>query len=248
MLADVGPGDEVIMPSFTFVSTANAFVLRGAMPVFVDIRSDTLNLDEPQIEAAITPRTRAIVPVHYAGVACEMDVDHGDRRASWPAGHRGRGAGDHVDLSTAGRSARIGHLGALSFHETKNVICGRGRRAPHQRSDADRRAPRSSARRAPIAASSSAARWTSTPGSTSARLSCRARSSPRSCGRSWRRPIASPSVALQLWERYHDGVRVAGARRPRASPDRRRTVAATTPTCTTSCCATSTSELRSSST
>jgi dTDP-4-amino-4,6-dideoxygalactose transaminase len=67
ILADVGPGDEVIMPSYTFVSTANAFVLRGARPVFVDIRSDTLNLDERQIEAAITPRTRAIVPVHYAG-------------------------------------------------------------------------------------------------------------------------------------------------------------------------------------
>src|SRR5437660_1294698 len=74
LLAGVGPGDEVIMPSFTFVSTANAFVLRGARPVFVDVRADTLNLDESKVEAAITGRTRAIVPVHYAGVACEMDA------------------------------------------------------------------------------------------------------------------------------------------------------------------------------
>ncbi|MDD5037195.1 MAG: aminotransferase class I/II-fold pyridoxal phosphate-dependent enzyme, partial [Methylococcaceae bacterium] len=74
ILTDIQPGDEVIMPSFTFVSTANAFVLRGAIPVFVDIRADTLNLDETKIEAAITDRTRAIVPVHYAGVACEMDA------------------------------------------------------------------------------------------------------------------------------------------------------------------------------
>src|SRR5437763_16351645 len=74
ILAGVGPGDEVIMPSFTFVSTANAFVLRGATPVLVDIRPDTLNLDEKHVEAAVTPATRAIVPVHYAGVACEMDA------------------------------------------------------------------------------------------------------------------------------------------------------------------------------
>jgi dTDP-4-amino-4,6-dideoxygalactose transaminase len=74
ILAGIEPGDEVIMPSFTFVSTANAFVLRGAVPVFVDIRPDTRNIDESQIEAAITPRTKAIVPVHYAGVGCEMDA------------------------------------------------------------------------------------------------------------------------------------------------------------------------------
>ena len=74
MLADIQPGDEVIMPSYTFVSTANAFVLRGATPVFVDIRPDTLNIDEARIEAAITPRTKAIAPVHYAGVSCEMDT------------------------------------------------------------------------------------------------------------------------------------------------------------------------------
>lgn len=74
LLADIGPGDEVILPSYTFVSTADAFILRGATAVFVDIRPDTMNIDETQIEAAITPRTKAIVPVHYAGVGCEMDV------------------------------------------------------------------------------------------------------------------------------------------------------------------------------
>ena len=80
ILAEIKPGDEVIMPSFTFVSTANAFVLRGGVPVFVDIRPDTLNIDESKIEAAITPRTRAIVVVHYAGVACEMEAIQGIAR------------------------------------------------------------------------------------------------------------------------------------------------------------------------
>ncbi len=125
MLADIKPGDEVIMPSYTFVSTANAFVLRGGVPVFVDIRADTLNIDETQIEAAITPRTRAIVPVHYAGVACEMDTileiakRHNllvieDAAQAVMASYKGRALGS------------IGHLGAYSFHETKNVISGEG--------------------------------------------------------------------------------------------------------------------------
>lgn len=125
LLLDITPGDEVIMPSYTFVSTANAFVLRGGVPVFVDIREDTLNLDERLIEAAITPRTRAIVPVHYAGVACEMDVimtlakRHGlkvaeDAAQGAMASYKGRTLGS------------IGDLGAYSFHETKNVISGEG--------------------------------------------------------------------------------------------------------------------------
>ena len=125
ILADVQPGDEVIMPSYTFVSTANAFVLRGAVPVFVDIRPDTLNLDERLIEAAITERTKAIVPVHYAGVGCEMDAimaiarEHDllvieDAAQGVMASYKGRPLGS------------IGHLGALSFHETKNVISGEG--------------------------------------------------------------------------------------------------------------------------
>ena len=85
MVCDLQPGDEVILPSYTFVSTANAFVLRGARPVFVDIRPDTLNIDERLIEQAITPRTRAIFPIHYAGVACEMDaiMNIADRHGLW---------------------------------------------------------------------------------------------------------------------------------------------------------------------
>jgi dTDP-4-amino-4,6-dideoxygalactose transaminase len=125
LLLDIQPGDEVIMPSYTFVSTANAFVLRGGVPVFVDIREDTLNLDERLIEAAITPRTKAIVPVHYAGVACEMDAimdiahRHGlkvveDAAQGVMASYKGRALGS------------IGDLGAFSFHETKNVISGEG--------------------------------------------------------------------------------------------------------------------------
>jgi dTDP-4-amino-4,6-dideoxygalactose transaminase len=125
ILADLQPGDEVIMPSFTFVSTANAFVLRGAVPVFVDIRPDTLNLDEARIAAAITPKTRAIVPVHYSGVGCEMDsimslaAQHQlivieDAAQGIMAEYKGMPLGS------------IGHLAALSFHETKNVISGEG--------------------------------------------------------------------------------------------------------------------------
>jgi dTDP-4-amino-4,6-dideoxygalactose transaminase len=125
LLLGVGPGDEVVMPSFTFVSTANAFVLRGAVPVFVDIRPDTLNIDERRVEAAITPRTKAIVVVHYGGVACDMDsilaiaARYGlrvveDAAQGLMAGWRGRALGS------------IGDLGAVSFHETKNIVCGEG--------------------------------------------------------------------------------------------------------------------------
>ena len=125
ILAEIQPGDEVIMPSFTFVSTANAFVARGATPVFVDIRSDTKNIDEALIEAAITPRTRAIAVVHYAGVACEMDAIMRLAKA-----HDLIVVEDaaHALLSTyEGRPlGSIGHLGTLSFHETKNVISGEG--------------------------------------------------------------------------------------------------------------------------
>lgn len=125
ILADIQPGDEVIMPSYTFVSTANAFVLRGGVPVFVDIRSDTLNINESLIEAAITPRTKAIVPVHYAGVGCEMDSimaiarNYGllvieDAAQGVMATYKGRHLGS------------IGDLGCFSFHETKNIISGEG--------------------------------------------------------------------------------------------------------------------------
>ncbi len=125
ILAGLEPGDEVIMPSFTFVSTANACVLRGAIPMFVDVRPDTLNLDETKVEEAITPRTRAIVPVHYAGIGCEMDAIMSlakrhhllvieDAAQGVLSTYRGRPLGS------------IGHMAAVSFHETKVVISGEG--------------------------------------------------------------------------------------------------------------------------
>ena len=125
LLLDIQPGDEIIMPSYTFVSTANAFVLRGGVPVFVDIREDTLNLDESLIEAAITQRTRVIVPVHYAGVACEMDTIMliakrynlkvvEDAAQGIMANYKGQPLGS------------IGDFGTYSFHETKNVTSGEG--------------------------------------------------------------------------------------------------------------------------
>lgn len=125
LLLDIEPGDEIIMPSYTFVSTANAFVLRGGVPVFVDIREDTLNLDERLIESAITSRTKAIVPVHYAGVACEMDsiMDIARRHGLRVVEDAAQG----VMGSYKGRAlGSIGDLGAYSFHETKNVISGEG--------------------------------------------------------------------------------------------------------------------------
>jgi len=125
ILCNIKPGDEVIMPSFTFVSTANAFVLRGATPVFVDIRPDTLNLDENLIQSALTEKTKAIVPVHYAGVACDMDViaNLAQQHDLWVIEDAAQGL-----LSTyKGRFlGTIGHLGCLSFHETKNIISGEG--------------------------------------------------------------------------------------------------------------------------
>lgn len=125
ILADIQPGDEVIMPSFTFVSTANAFVLRGGVPVFIDIRSDTMNIDETLIEAAITPRTKAIVPVHYAGVACEMDtiMDIALRHELMVIEDAAQGIMSTYKGKPLGT---IGHMGAYSFHETKNIIAGEG--------------------------------------------------------------------------------------------------------------------------
>jgi dTDP-4-amino-4,6-dideoxygalactose transaminase len=125
LLLEIQPGDEVIVPSFTFSSTANAFVLRGARPVFVDIRPDTLNLDERQLERLLSPRTRAITPVHYAGVGCEMDVI-----APWAAAHDVAIVEDNAHgLFGEYRGKPLGSFGAfatLSFHETKNVSCGEG--------------------------------------------------------------------------------------------------------------------------
>jgi dTDP-4-amino-4,6-dideoxygalactose transaminase len=125
IVSGAGEGDEVIMPSFTFVSTANAFVLRGATPVFVDIRPDTLSLDEDLVEAAITSRTKAIVPMHYAGVACDMD-----RLGALARKHRLVLIEDAAQALLAtykgANLGTLGDLGCLSFHDTKNVICGEG--------------------------------------------------------------------------------------------------------------------------
>jgi len=125
LLCDLEPGDEVIMPSFTFVSTANAIALRGARPVFVDVRPDTLNIDERLVEAAITPRTRAIFPVHYAGVACEMDeiMAIAARHGLLVIEDAAQGVFARYKDSWLGT---IGHMGCYSFHETKNFSCGEG--------------------------------------------------------------------------------------------------------------------------
>lgn len=125
LLLNIMPGDEVILPSFTFVSTANAFVLRGAIPVFIDIRPDTLNMNETLIEAAITPKTKAIIPVHYAGVACEMD------QINKIARHFGlaviEDAAQGVEAYYKDKSlGTLGDLGCYSFHGTKNIISGEG--------------------------------------------------------------------------------------------------------------------------
>ena len=125
LLADIRPGDEVIMPAYTFVSTADAFVLRGAVPVFVDIRPDTMNIDEKLIEAAVTERTRAVVPVHYAGVACEMDtiMEVAGRHRLFVIEDAAQGLMSFYKGRALGT---IGDFGAFSFHETKNYSMGEG--------------------------------------------------------------------------------------------------------------------------
>lgn len=125
LLSDIQPGDEVIMPAYTFVSTADAFVLRGAVPVFVDIRPDTMNLDEKLIEAAVTERTRAIVPVHYAGVSCEMDtiMDIAARHGLKVIEDAAQGVMSYYKGKALGT---IGDFGCFSFHETKNFSMGEG--------------------------------------------------------------------------------------------------------------------------
>ena len=125
LLLDLQPGDEVIVPSFTFVSTVNAYVLRGARPTFCDIREDTLNLDESKLAALITPRTKAVVPVHYAGVACEMDAILSQCNERGVAVIEDNAHG----LFGTYKGRPLGSLGAMatqSFHETKNITCGEG--------------------------------------------------------------------------------------------------------------------------
>lgn len=125
LLIGIAPGDEVIMPSFTFVSTANAVVLRGGVPVFVDIREDTLNIDEEQVEAAITPRTKAVFPIHYAGVPAEMDRinEIAERHDLFVVEDAAQALGSKFRGRNAGA---FGELAAFSFHETKNIISGEG--------------------------------------------------------------------------------------------------------------------------
>lgn len=125
ILLDIKDGDEIIMPSYTFVSTANAFVLRGAKIVFVDIRPDTMNIDECKIEAAITNKTKAIVPVHYAGVSCEMDtiMAIAEKYNLFVVEDAAQGMNSFYKEQPLGT---IGHLGCYSFHETKNYNCGEG--------------------------------------------------------------------------------------------------------------------------
>lgn len=124
-LIDISPGDEVIVPSFTFVSTALAYVMRGAIPVFADIRPDTLNIDEKVIESLITDRTRAIVPVHYAGVGCEMDaiLDIADSKGLYVIEDNAHGLYGKYKGKNLGT---FGQFATQSFHETKNIICGEG--------------------------------------------------------------------------------------------------------------------------
>jgi len=125
ILLDIKPGDEVIIPDFTFVSTVNAFVLRGAKPVFVDVRPDTLNLDQSKLETAITPRTKAIVPVHYAGVGCEMDtiIDIANRYKIAVVEDNAHGLFGKYKGKYLGT---FGSMATQSFHETKNFSCGEG--------------------------------------------------------------------------------------------------------------------------
>ena len=167
LLLNVQPGDEVIVPAFTFVSTINAFVLRGARPVFIDIRPDTLNLDETQLERLITPRTKAIALVHYAGVGCEMDAicEIADKLAIPLVEDNAHG------LFAKYKGRYLGTFGTFatqSFHETKNFTCGEGELwSSTTRGISSAR--RSSERKAPTVADSFAVRWTSTPGLTLAR-------------------------------------------------------------------------------
>jgi dTDP-4-amino-4,6-dideoxygalactose transaminase len=125
ILCNVGPGDEVVLPSYTFVSTANAFVRSGARPVFVDIRPDTLNIDESLVEGALTERTKAIVPVHYAGVGCEMDALLRVAKAHGVLVVEDAAQGVHA-YYRGGALGSLGDLGAYSFHDTKNYVCGEG--------------------------------------------------------------------------------------------------------------------------
>ncbi len=175
LLLNIQPGDEVVVPSFTFVSTVNAFALRGATPVFVDIRPDTLNIDESRIVDALTSKTKAIVVVHYAGVGCEMDAIAELARSRGIAVVEDNAHG--LFGSFRGRPlGSFGALAALSFHETKNVTCGEGGALLIQDEALIASSARSSAKRVQTAVDSFAERSTSTAGLVLVPVT-----SPRSC-------------------------------------------------------------------
>ena len=228
MLGDIQPGDESDHAIVHVCVDGKCVCARGGVQVFVDIRPDTLNLDERAIAAAASPRTRAIVAVHYAGVPCEMD-EIVALAAGQPAGHRrcGTGRGRPTKNRPAGR---LGDLAATSFHETKNVTSGEGG-ALLVDSAGSRRAPKSSATRGPTAAGFCVARSTSTRGSTWALPSCRASSPPPSYGtdgsRGGDRRATSGNLVVLL-----RGVRRARQQGGCDGPSSR-TTAATTPTCST---------------
>jgi len=187
LLLDIRPGDEVIVPSFTFVSTVNAFVLRGARPIFIDIRPDTLNLDETRLERLITPRTKAIVPVHYAGVGCELDaiMEIAERHDIAVVEDNAHGLFGKYKGKYLGT---FGCLATQSFHETKNFTCGEGGALlindPQYISTSSER--RSSVRKVRIVAAFSAVRWTNIPGWTSVPAICRRTSWLHFCMPNWR--------------------------------------------------------------
>jgi dTDP-4-amino-4,6-dideoxygalactose transaminase len=189
ILLDFRPGDEVIVPSFTFVSTPNAFVLRGAKPVFIDIRPDTLNLDETKLEELITPRTKAIVPVHYGGVGCAMDtiMDVAKRKGVPVVEDNAHGLFGKYRGKNLGT---FGTFGTQSFHETKNFTCGEGGAllindpAYSERAEILREKGTNRSK-------FSAVRWTNIPGWTWVQAICRRTSLRPFCTRSLRSGIAS---------------------------------------------------------
>ena len=170
-MCDLQPGDEVILPSFTFSSTATAFVLAGAKLVFVDVRPDTMNIDETKIEAAITDKTKVICAMHYAGVACEMDtiMDIARRHGLKVVEDAAQGVMSTYKGKALGT---IGDFGCFSFHETKNYSMGEGGALLIRSTTSG---PRFCGRRAPTGPSSSAVRWTNIPGWITAPATCPAR-------------------------------------------------------------------------
>ena len=210
LLCDIHPGDEVILPSYTFSSTATAAVLAGAKLVFVDIRPDTMNIDETKIEQAITDKTRVIIAMHYAGVACEMDtiMDIARRHDLKVVEDAAQG----VMSSYKGKAlGTIGDFGCYSFHETKNYSMGEGGALvitiPRTMS-----ARRSCARRARTAPSSSAVRWTSTHGSISATATCPVR---LNAAYLWAQLLHADEIndnRMATWNAYHDAFRPLATR------------------------------------